>query len=106
MLLETFQSSSEHCARYEFKIRFFFLENFLCRSSNFAFLHFLNLLCLAEAGVFYNFSNYTVQKRFCPMMKNVSDVFLDVEFKYVSRISPSPHLSLQVKVLESSAPGP
>ena len=25
--------------------------------------------------------NYTGQQRFCPMRKNVSDVFLDAEFK-------------------------
>jgi len=34
--------------------------------------------------------NNTGQQRFCPMRKNVSDVFLDVEFKYVSKISLSP----------------
>jgi hypothetical protein len=34
--------------------------------------------------------NNTDQQRFCPMRKNVSDVFLDTEFKYVSKISLSP----------------
>ena len=34
-------------------------------------------------------SNYTGQQRFWPMRKNVSDVFLDAEFEYVSRISLS-----------------
>ena len=34
--------------------------------------------------------NNTGQQRFCPMRKNVSDVFLDIEFKYVSRISLLP----------------
>ena len=32
----------------------------------------------------------TGQQRFWPMRKNVSDVFLDAEFEYVSRISLSP----------------
>ena len=36
-------------------------------------------------------TDYTGQQRFCPMRKkSVSDVFLDAEFKYVSRISLSP----------------
>jgi len=35
-------------------------------------------------------SDNTGQQRFCLMRKNVSDVFLDAEFKYVSRISLSP----------------
>jgi len=35
--------------------------------------------------------NYTGQQRFWPMRKkSVSDVFLDAEFEYVSRISLSP----------------
>jgi len=38
----------------------------------------------------YEMLNNTGQHRICPMRKNVSDVFLDAEFKYVSRISLSP----------------
>ena len=34
--------------------------------------------------------DYTGQQRYCPVRKNVSDVFLDAEFKYVSRIPLSP----------------
>jgi hypothetical protein len=35
--------------------------------------------------------DYTGQQRFWPMRKkSVADVFLDAEFEYVSRISPSP----------------
>ena len=39
----------------------------------------------------HNCSNNTGQQRLCPIRKkSVSDVFLDAEFKYVSRISLSP----------------
>jgi len=35
--------------------------------------------------------NNTGQQRFCPMRKIVSDVFLNAEFKYVSKISLITH---------------
>jgi len=45
-----------------------------------------SLIIDPKEGSYYD----TGQQRFWPMRKNFSDVFLDAEFEYVSRISLSP----------------
>jgi hypothetical protein len=46
---------------------------------------------LAYCAWLHHHFDYTGQQRFYPMRKmSVSDVFLDAEFRYVSRISLSP----------------